>query len=581
MDSANLRDVPPEVPTRSASVIIVARDNADGLAATVERLHRALVLTVDESEILIFDDGSGDNTSLIAKSLTLRFNNIREFRNATSKGAGYCFKRGISEARMNFVAYVPADNTWPYRSYVELFGNIGKADVITSYSRNLLGLMSPTRRFISRVYTVALNAVFRLGLNYYNGLTVYPAIFLRSANIASKGLSFQAEALITAIASGYSFIEVALPVDDSNVDKSRAATAKNILDAVGMLPRLYGRIYIRRELVKKPQMATNAVGAGQMIDELGMGGEMFASQPPARVDNTWRPLRVIITGASSGIGEALATALDEDGHQIFICARRTQQLLHITRLKPSVRALVCDVTDETDVIKFMAAVGSESNGIDVLINSVGSFGEIGPANLSNSSEWLNTLKVNVFGPYLTIKHALPLLEKGRMARIINVAGGGAFSAFPNYSAYACSKAALVRLTECLAAELRQHNIRVNAVSPGFIATDIHKSTIAAGEERAGRLQYRRTLALMQDDGPALEEFMNCIRAMLSPSFDHLTGKTISANFDPWQTDAFRDHIDDITSSDLYTMRRINLPNLTDGYLRKKLTEAWANFGGSN
>jgi NAD(P)-dependent dehydrogenase (short-subunit alcohol dehydrogenase family) len=577
-EPGDLGAIPGEITSRTVSVIIVAGNNAHGLASTVERLHRALVVTADESEILIVDDGSTDGTWSVASELARQFHNVRTFRNESSKGAGYCFKCGVSQAQLNFLAYVPADNTWPYRSYVELFGNIGKADIITSYSDNLLSAMSPPRRLLSRVYTVALNGIFRLGLRYYNGLTVYPAAYLKSLRHISPGLSFQAETLIAAISSGYSFIEVVLPVDDCNVDKSRAATPRNVLDAATMIFRLGGRIYLKRPSREWRRVAQAPVERGQSIDELGMGRGRTSTSAAAPTVKPRDHMRIVITGASSGIGEAFVNALAKDGHQIFCCARRGDELQRIARNQPSVHTVVCDVADEADIAKLVSAVSGEFDGIDALINSVGTFGEIGPVSLIDNEEWWRTLKVNVLGPYLTIKYCLPLLEKGRKARIINLAGGGAFSPFPNYSAYACSKAALVRLTECLAVELRQKNIRVNAISPGIVATDIHKATIAAGEERAGRLQYRRTLAIMQDGGAALDDVINCLKAMLSPQFDRLTGKTISANFDPWQTKAFMTHIDDITSSDLYTMRRMNLTNLNDGYLRKRLAEAWANFG---
>jgi hypothetical protein len=76
----------------------------------------------------------------------------------------------------------------------------------------------------------------------------------------------------------------------------------------------------------------------------------------------------------------------------------------------------------------------------------------------------------------------------------------------------------------------------------------------------------------------MDNLIECVKVMLSPSFDRLTGKTISANFDPWETEAFRTHINDITASDLYALRRIDVANLNDGYLRKKLSQFWAGFG---
>ncbi len=579
MVSSSPDETPARLTTRSLTVVLVSHNDAAGLAATVERLHRALIVTTEEFEIVVFDDGSTDNSPAIAADLAQRFQSLRVIRNPTPQGAGHCFRAGCAEAKFNFLVYVPADNTWPYRSYIELFGNIGKADVITSFPGNLLASMRPLRRIVSRSYTLMLNMIFRLGLHYYNGLTIYPTGFLRSIEFASRGLSFQAEVLIKAIGSGYSFIEVVLPVDDLNVVKSRAVTPRNILDSLEMLVRLGVGNRIPPASAIGRRAAAPAVEMAPSADEIGLGGAPSRSQPSKKgIDAVPRDLRIAITGASSGIGAALALAFAGEDRKIFVCARHGDRLNAIARQKPSIRAIVCDVTQEADVAKFVSEIAAETDRLDVLINCAGAFGEIGAFATTDSSEWWNTLRVNVFGPYLMIKHCLPLLERGRKPRIINIAGGGAFSPFANYSAYACSKAASVRLTECLAVELQPKNIRVNAVSPGIVATGIHKATLEAGEERAGRLQYRRTMAVMAEGVSPSGDLVNCFCALLSPSFDRLTGKTISSNFDPWQTEAFRTHIEDITSSDLYTMRRVNLVNLPDGYLRKRLARAWANFG---
>jgi hypothetical protein len=107
--------------------------------------------------------------------------------------------------------------------------------------------------------------------------------------------------------------------------------------------------------------------------------------------------------------------------------------------------------------------------------------------------------------------------------------------------------------------------------------------MASGPERAGPVQFHRTARLLQqtDDEAAaarMETVRQCVRALLSPAYRGLTGKTISANFDPWASEAFRRHLNDITRSELYTMRRTNLVNLPEGYLRASLMKTWAKHG---
>lgn len=284
------------------------------------------------------------------------------------------------------------------------------------------------------------------------------------------------------------------------------------------------------------------------------------------------PLRIAITGASSGIGAALVDGLAGDGHSLFICARRAERLPQGTRRLSHIAGHACDVSDEGQVIEFMVWVEGQTPYLDALINCAGTLGAIGPITETNSTQWLETLRVNLFGAYLMIKHAIPLLEGSAAPRIINFSGGGAFNPFPNYTAYACSKAGVIRLTESLAVELAPRGFRVNAVAPGFVATPLHAATLNAGPEKAGAEQYELTLkGIKAGRGP--QPALDCVRFLLSSQADALTGKTLSANFDPWQEPEFQDSIAEINDSDLFTMRRVMMAPGMPPLLTKLLEEA--------
>ncbi len=519
------------------TVVVVAHNESKTLLATIERLYRALTITVEDFAIIIFDDGSSDDTRVVAEAASQKFPFVTVRRNERRKGAGFCTIQGSMEAESAYLVYVPADNTWPLRSFIELFGHLAKADVVTSYSNNLMAAMRFPKRLVSRSYRLVLNALFLKGIRYYNGLTIYPVEYLRQTN-------------------------------------ARSITFPNVIDAILTIFRLLFEFYILRRAPSSRLRAVSMAPISQSADEIGIAELERGGEAESKTVDSRGPLRIVIAGGSSGIGARLAQALASEGHRIFICARRGDRLASVADNFPGIETFVCDVSDDAQVRNFVAALAAKSDAVDVLINCAGGFGEIGSIAVADSSRWWRTIEVNLKGTYLVTQGMLPLLMKGKQPRVINFAGGGAFSPFPNFSAYACSKTAIVRLTECIAAELAPSNIRVNALAPGFVPTDMHQATLKAGEARAGRMQFQRTQAIMNQAAPAMENVVNCVRMLISPSLDELTGKTISSNFDPWPTPTFKTCLPDIVRSDLYTLRRVNVVNLPDGRLRTTLSQPW-------
>src|SRR6266851_1138058 len=228
------------------TVVVVAHNDSPTLLATVERLYRALVITVEDFAIIIFDDGSSDATRAVAESARQKFPFVTVRRNERRKGAGSCTVEASREAESAYLVYVPADNTWPLRSFIELFGHLAKADIVTSYSNNLMAAMPFPKRLVSRSYRLVLNTLFLRGIRYYNGLTIYPVEYLRKTSIGAQGFGFHAEALLKAVNAGYSFLEIALPVDTKNLPRARSITLPNIIDALLTIFRLLVEFYIVR-----------------------------------------------------------------------------------------------------------------------------------------------------------------------------------------------------------------------------------------------------------------------------------------------------------------------------------------------
>jgi hypothetical protein len=360
---------------RALTVLVVAHNDAQTLVPTLDRIYRALTITIEDFSIIIFDDGSTDNTIEAAEAAARQYPFVQVRRNHRPMGAGYCTLQGSLEAQSEYVVYVPADNTWPLRSFIELFGHMGKADIVTSYSNNLLAAMPSAKRFLSRAYTRILNIIFRKGMRYYNGLTIYPVEYFSRDSIRSHGFGFQAEALIKAIAAGYSFLEIALPVDVDNLPRARSVTLANTLDAGWTILRLAFESYVLRRVGSRTRRISR-VSISQSADEIGVA-EVTADRPINGPDQRG-PLRVVICGASSGIGARLAEVMAADGHHVFICARRADRLAAVRQASNSIETFVCDVADRQQVEDLAATLSARTEAIDVLVNCAGGFGEIAP-----------------------------------------------------------------------------------------------------------------------------------------------------------------------------------------------------------
>jgi NAD(P)-dependent dehydrogenase (short-subunit alcohol dehydrogenase family) len=281
---------------------------------------------------------------------------------------------------------------------------------------------------------------------------------------------------------------------------------------------------------------------------------------------------IVIVGASSGIGAALARALADDGHNLFICARRADRLADTAKGYPSMFYASCDVGREAEVKDFFARVAECACSIDVLIHCAGVLGPIGLFNEVDSDSWFETLRTNLFGAFLAAKYAIGLMKSKRRPRIIMLSGGGAFDPMPRVSAYGVSKAAIVRLVETLAVELAPRNIAVNALAPGFIATEIHQATLAAGPGLGGQ-HFEKTMERMSQRDGNIAVPVNCVRYLISDAAAPLTGRTISARYDAWGEPEFDRHIDQIMASPLYTTQRTTPGHLRDTMLAEMLTRA--------
>ena len=180
-----------------------------------------------------------------------------------------------------------------------------------------------------------------------------------------------------------------------------------------------------------------------------------------------RGKRVVVAGASRGIGRSIALAFAESGASISICARGTQALEatrnEIATFGTTVHAAVCDLADEAAIARYIPEAAAALGGIDVLVNNA-----TAGATGDDEESWEQSLAVDLLATVRASRFALPYLEKGRDPAIINIASGSGLNPSVRTPAYGAAKAAAIHYTRTQAATLAMKGIRVNCVAPGSI-----------------------------------------------------------------------------------------------------------------
>jgi len=269
----------------------------------------------------------------------------------------------------------------------------------------------------------------------------------------------------------------------------------------------------------------------------------------------------IITGASQGLGLEIARRYVAAGASVVLCGRDSS-ILEQTRARlqtqenagQSVQAVSADVSSPSDVDRLVAHSISCFGKIDVLVNNAGIYGPMGAIEDVDWREWVRAIEVNLLGSVLMARAVVPSMKARRSGKIIQLSGGGATNPLPRISAYAVSKAAIVRFAETLAEELRDFGIDVNAIAPGALNTRMLEQVLAAGPERVGAGFYQRSLTQKQSGGTRLEQGAALAVFLASDASNGITGKLISAIWDNWE--GWPAHVSELASSDIYTLRRI-------------------------
>ena len=256
-------------------------------------------------------------------------------------------------------------------------------------------------------------------------------------------------------------------------------------------------------------------------------------------------MRIAITGSSSGIGQFLANALASKGHEVCRLARSPQDGF----------SFQCDVGDWNTVQSCAEKVSAKWSSLEALICCAGIQEPIGPAMEIDPLVWRKNLAVNLDGTFFAIRAFYPLLKKSSVrSKVICFSGGGSTGPRPNFAAYGVAKTGVVRLVEMLATELQSENLDINAIAPGAIFTKMTEEVLARGEKLSGAKEFESAAKMSRDNDAKLVKVLGLVETLLSPQSDGISGKLISAPWDPWQNlPALRE---ELMKSDIYTLRRI-------------------------
>lgn len=271
--------------------------------------------------------------------------------------------------------------------------------------------------------------------------------------------------------------------------------------------------------------------------------------------------QAIITGANQGLGLEIARKYVLAGADVVLCARNADllesaraELVSMADNNQKIMVQKADVSSQADVRNLVDQTLTQLGGCHILVNNAAVYGPKGEIQSVDWAEWVRAMEINVYGSVLMSQAVVPHFKAQGYGKIIQLSGGGATNPLPRLSAYASSKAAVVRFAETLAEELRGTGIDVNAIAPGALNTGMLDEIIEAGPREVGIDFYERAVKQKATGGTPLDRGANLALFLASSASDGITAKLISAVWDDWEH--WPGHLKELSGSDAYTLRRI-------------------------
>jgi NAD(P)-dependent dehydrogenase (short-subunit alcohol dehydrogenase family) len=247
---------------------------------------------------------------------------------------------------------------------------------------------------------------------------------------------------------------------------------------------------------------------------------MPSSQPSLRFSNQV----ALVTGGTSGIGRATALAYAREGAQVVVAGRRVPEgnevIRQITAAGGEALFVRTDVTREADIVALVARTMDRFGRLTVAFNNAGWLGHLAPIVEQTNENYTQLFDANVRSVFWSMKHEIPALLRSGGGAIVNMASMGASIGFPNFSLYVASKHAVLGLTRSVALEHARQGIRVNAISPGGIQTDMLDTAFGVGETESKKgMAERHPVGRLGSS----EEVADAVLFLSAPGASFVTG----------------------------------------------------------
>ncbi len=245
----------------------------------------------------------------------------------------------------------------------------------------------------------------------------------------------------------------------------------------------------------------------------------------------------LVTGGGRGIGRAIALRLAADGFAVAVASRSRDQLDQVVREIHAAGgvalALACDVTRREDVTRTIESARRELGEITVLVNNAGISGPLGPVGVVDPQAWWAAQAVHVLGSLMFMTDIVPRMADGGGGRIINVCSIAGIMIANNFSSYSVAKSTLIRLSEHVAAERRDQNIRVFPIQPGTILTDMARETVALPDATKWAAPLVKLLAQVtpEQSRAAMAKMQDFVSDLARGRYDALSGRYLDVDQD--------------------------------------------------